>query len=194
MVAPTAKGLQVPNILIACDLSQTNSIGPLVPGQDSMGANQNLSDISPAEIVPQDERSPRAGFSLSSQTNPEYWAQLLGSGWYIDWTVQSGPPLVGLEHWSMIRVRENCISPSLESIQTTAINFPGQVWIIGNEPDVIWQDNVTASKYAVFYHDLYQAIKIGRPNLLNRSGGDLSGYPIAVTISRSGSSIISRAL
>ena len=178
LVATLAKGSQVSDSLIACDSSQASSIGPLVPSQDNTGANQDLSDISPADIVPQNERSPRAGFSLSSQTNPEYWAQMLGSGWYIDWAVQSDPPLNGLEHWSMIRVNENCISPSLESIQAAAINFPGQVWIIGNEPDVIWQDNVTASKYAVFYHDLYQVIKSTDPTSLIALGGISQATPL----------------
>ncbi|MGB1251835.1 MAG: LysM peptidoglycan-binding domain-containing protein [Candidatus Promineifilaceae bacterium] len=35
----------------------------------------------------------------------------------------------------------------------------GETWIVGNEMDVIWQDNVTPERYATLYHNLYQAIK-----------------------------------
>ena len=71
----------------------------------------------------------------------------------------------------MIRVHEDCISPSVEEIQSAASSFPGHVWIIGNEPDVIWQDNVSASKYAIIYHELYTLIKSSDPTALIAVGG-----------------------
>ena len=71
----------------------------------------------------------------------------------------------------MIRVSENCIYPSLGEILSAAIDYSGQVWIIGNEPDVIWQDNVSAGKYAAIYHDLYQEIKASDPTALMAVGG-----------------------
>jgi hypothetical protein len=36
--------------------------------------------------------------------------------------------------------------------------------VIGNEPDVIWQDNLPASEYAQVYHDLYTLIKHNDPH------------------------------
>jgi streptogramin lyase len=36
---------------------------------------------------------------------------------------------------------------------------PGAMWLIGNEPDCIWQDNVYPEEYARIYHDLYSFIK-----------------------------------
>jgi hypothetical protein len=33
------------------------------------------------------------------------------------------------------------------------------LWLIGNEMDVIWQDNATPEQYAVAYHDVYTALK-----------------------------------
>ncbi|MEZ4715566.1 MAG: hypothetical protein R2851_05670 [Caldilineaceae bacterium] len=44
-----------------------------------------------------------------------------------------------------------------------AANNPGRTWIVGNEPDVAWQDNTTAADYACAYHDAYHAIKAGDP-------------------------------
>ena len=49
--------------------------------------------------------------------------------------------------------------------------YPGQVWIIGNEPDNIWQDNMSAEAYAEQYHDLYQAIKTVDPGAKIAIGG-----------------------
>jgi hypothetical protein len=59
------------------------------------------------------------------------------------------------------------------------------VWIVGNEPDIIWQDNVTAERYAEIYHDVYAFIKekdpsaqiaiagVGQPTPLRRAYLDI---------------------
>ena len=36
---------------------------------------------------------------------------------------------------------------------------PGATWLIGSEPDCIWQDDVLPEEYARIYHDLYAFIK-----------------------------------
>ena len=78
----------------------------------------------------------------------------------------------------MIRVHEDCISPSVEQIGLAARNSQGSVWIIGNEPDVIWQDNVTAIKYAATYHDIYGMIKSSDPTALIAVGGISQATPL----------------
>jgi hypothetical protein len=132
----------------SCDLTQESYTGPLVPDQNSTSSNLSSIDIKPDEKQPISTRSKRAGFSISTPADPELWAGLLGSGWYVDWSVRPTSDLNNLEYWPMIRVHEDCISPGLEEIQSIATNNHGLVWIIGNEPDVIWQDNVTATRYA----------------------------------------------
>jgi hypothetical protein len=174
-VQPT-KGTSIPAstqsiTLRACDSTHGNYLGPLVPDQNTASTHSSISAINPGEKIPQSAWSTRAGFSISTPTDPEYWAQMLGSGWYIDWSIRAEPPTDNLDYWPMIRVHEDCISPSLEEIQSVASHFPGQVWIIGNEPDVIWQDNVTASRYATAYHDLYDVIKTSDPTALIAVGG-----------------------
>jgi hypothetical protein len=59
----------------------------------------------------------------------------------------------------MVRLTPVGYKPSLTKIRQLARQQPGQVWIIGNEPDVIWQDKVTPETYARAYHEIYQAIK-----------------------------------
>ena len=157
--------------LQACDPTQRSFSGPLVPDMNITNSDRALSDIKPEEKVPKNAWTTRAGFSISASTDPEYWAQLLGSGWFIDWNIRTEAPIDSLDHWQMIRVHKDCISPSLDVIQSAAALFPGQIWIIGNEPDVIWQDNVEAAKYAIIYHDLYKMIKSSDPTALIAVGG-----------------------
>ncbi len=78
----------------------------------------------------------------------------------------------------MIRVHEDCISPSLEQIQLSATLYPGQVWVIGNEPDVIWQDNVTPARYAEIYHLLYYRVKSTDPTARIAMGGISQATPL----------------
>jgi hypothetical protein len=101
----------------------------------------------------------RAGFGLSSSADPIIWAERLGTSWYLDWDVQPISSKQMPAHWQMVRLKPGCIYPSIEYIRWAARRFPGNVWVIGNEPDVIWQDNLTPKEYAQDYHELYTLIK-----------------------------------
>jgi hypothetical protein len=68
-------------------------------------------------------------------------------------------PVGTLEHWKTIRITLDGYKPSIDEIRKLVTIYPGCVWILGNEPDVIWQDNVLPDFYARSYHDLYYAIK-----------------------------------
>jgi hypothetical protein len=108
--------------------------------------------------------SQRAGFGMSTGAVPETWASQLRSGWYLSWATQLRSVSQLPEHWQMVRLRHNCYFPAKPYIQWLAARYPGLVWIIGNEPDVIWQDNITAEEYALVYHELYEAIKTADPS------------------------------
>lgn len=166
------------DILLGCDSSGGSYIGPLVPDQNTPIPEIPLSETQPEEAIPTSVWSIRAGFSISTSTDPEFWAQKLGSGWYLDWSTRDGIMVNGPEHWQMVRVHGECISPSPEVIRASAASFPGQVWIIGNEPDVIWQDNVTPARYAIVYHALYQLIKLSDPSALIAVGGISQATPL----------------
>jgi len=165
-------------VLRTCEDGSTSYTGPLVPRQVTPTVESSLQEIPSGEPVPTQARSSRVGFSISSPTDPEYWARLLGSGWYIDWTLQSGTHSTNLDHWQMVRVHEDCISPSQAEIRSAAASLPSQVWIIGNEPDVIWQDNVTPARYAVVYHDLYLLIRASDPSAKIAVGGISQATPL----------------
>jgi len=105
------------------------------------------------------------------------WTGRLGASWYLDWQAKpkfAEPP----EHWKTVRVLANRTKPSLGEIQKIAKDQPGHVWILGNEPDVIWQDNVTPERYAEAYHQLYDTIKGADPTALIAVGAVAQGTPI----------------
>ena len=126
-----------------------------------------------------DELSPRAGFGITSPVDATLWARRLGAGWYLDWTVQyrfQGPLP---EHWQTVRLFPGgCVYPSMAAIRWAAFHNREQVWVIGNEPDVIWQDDVTPEVYAQAYHDLYTLIKKTDPSASIAAGSISQATPL----------------
>lgn len=106
----------------------------------------------------------RIGFGVSTKADAVYWANQLNATWYLDWKTTPKPSKNSPEYWQMIRLSTEGFHPTRQEIINLLINYPGQVWIIGNEPDNIWQDNLKAESYAAYYHDLYYLIKTVDPS------------------------------
>lgn len=114
-------------------------------------------------------------------------------GWYLNWsvgytgTVWSASPLTptltldslvipddaqaGMIFTPMVRVDEGALSPPAAWLAATARLLPGRTWLIGNEPDVKWQDNTPPAAYARAYHTAYTAIKQADPTAQVAIGG-----------------------
>jgi hypothetical protein len=139
---------------------------------------------SPQPILPTAEAPPparsywRAGFGVSSAARVEQLAAQLGAGWYLDWRAHETPPSAALEHWQMVRVSSSGTIPSLACLQYIARRNPGQTWIIGNEPDVIWQDNTPPERYAHLYGEVYRGLKSVDPGAKVAAGGIASVTPL----------------
>jgi hypothetical protein len=106
--------------------------------------------------------SQRFGVGVNLQEGPieDYDVSQLHAGWYVDWGTRLAPSRpAGMEYVQMIRVSGGTYSPDLATLGTIADNNPGSLWLIGNEPDCIWQDNSLPSEYAAVYHELYSFIK-----------------------------------
>ena len=102
----------------------------------------------------------------------EEMAKRLGLGWYLDWHVQTKPiQYDGLEFAQMVRVRESQFFPSRSEIARALAANPGSLWLIGNEPDVLWQDKTPPEAYARRYHELYVFIKTLDPSAQVAIGG-----------------------
>lgn len=105
--------------------------------------------------------------------------QKVGVGWYLDWARSAKPYRPGgIEYAQMVRVRRGQPVPDLETIADIARQMPGSLWLIGNEMDVIWQDNSTPEQYATAYHDVYAAMKQADPASRVAIGGVSQPTPL----------------
>ncbi len=84
----------------------------------------------------------------------------LKPGWYLNWKTQAVPMRpAGAEFAQMVRVSNDGPRPDLATLSDLARQNSGALWLIGNEMDVKWQDDLTPERYAAIYHDVYATLK-----------------------------------
>ncbi len=109
----------------------------------------------------------------------DYAVERLGMGWYLNWRVEVAPLHPnGAVFWQMVRVSEKGYWPDAAAIGAAARANPGAVWLIGNEPDVRWQDNTTPERYAEWYGELYALLKSVDPTARVAIGGVAQPTPL----------------
>lgn len=137
----------------------------------------------PAATAALPEKPPqgRERFGVGVPVGPitDYPVERLGIGWYLNWQVVVDPPRPGdVEFWQTVRVSEEEFRPDAATIRVAARANPGSVWLVGNEPDVAWQDGVTPERYAEAYHDLYVLLKGTDPTARVAIGGVSQPTPL----------------
>jgi len=121
-----------------------------------------------------------AGELLSFDLNP------LRAGFFIDYRADTPTKPADMEQLRMVRLSQpdknstNYVaSPSVATITTLAQANPGQIWLIGNEPDrIIYQDDLTPAAYARAYHELRQVIKSADPTAIVVAGNIVQASPL----------------
>ena len=109
----------------------------------------------------------------------DYDVALLKAGWYVDWRTQLYPAFpAGLDYMQIVRLSGGTFRPDLPTLEAIASANPGTVWIIGNEPDCIWQDASTPDQYARLYHQLYTFLKGVDPTSRVTIGGMVQVTPL----------------
>lgn len=122
---------------------------------------------------------PRWGVGVARGPISRYDVDPLRLGWYLDWATQINPPRPGgVTYAQMIWLSEGVLQPNAEEIAAIAQANPGSLWLVGNEPDVIWQDNTIPTTYAQLYHDAYTAIKGADPTAKVAIGGVSQPTPL----------------
>ncbi len=97
---------------------------------------------------------------------------VLRAGWYVNWTADpEATPIHGATFVPIVWIGAQELQPPPEEIARLARTHPGALWLIGNEPDVRWQDNVTPADYARFYHRAYLTLKAADPTAWVAIGG-----------------------
>lgn len=100
-------------------------------------------------------------------------------GVFLDWLFAATPPLPpDVEYWQMVRTSEDGFLHTWDDYLPAVRARPGSVWIIGNEPDVKWQDNVTFDRYAELYHEAYTTIKAADPTARISPAGVAMSTPL----------------
>jgi len=103
----------------------------------------------------------------------------LSAGWYVDWSTRLAPPHpAGLDYMQIVRTSGDTYTPDKVTLAAIAAANPGAVWIIGNEPDCIWQGNSTPDQYARVYHELYSFLKAHDPTCRVTIGGIVQTTPL----------------
>lgn len=121
----------------------------------------------------------RFGVGVPVGSIADYPVEHLGIGWYVNWRVEVSPARPGgVAFWQMVRVSEGGYRPDAETIRAAALANPGSVWLIGNEPDVEWQDGITPDRYAELYHELYSLLKSIDPTCRVAIGGVTQPTPL----------------
>ncbi len=121
--------------------------------------------------VPETDRW-RIGVSLPYGAGRDDNLTALGVGWVMDWNVRASVDLSdGIDYAQTVRMWGGVLRPEADVLTSVAAARPGSLWLISNEPDVRWQDNVTPEVYARLYHEAYAAIKSGDPTAEVAAGG-----------------------
>lgn len=131
----------------------------------------------PPQPIPVDFQVPsnelfRIGVSIPGGAFASLDLEPLGVRWVMDWSVRSTAALSsGVEYAQTVRMGGGTLHPDEATLTQVAASVPGSLWLISNEADVRWQDNVTPEVYAALYHEAYMAIKAGDPTAVVAAGG-----------------------
>ncbi len=141
---------------------------PTVPVTVTYQALIPVPTITPAPR-PEDVRR-RLGVGIALGSLNAYPFQVLNFGWYLNWKAQSAPP-PRIEYVRMVRVYRGKLRLKDKDLVRVAHAAPGSLWLIGNEPDVAWQDNSTPKEYARAYAHAYHVLKKADPSARIAIGG-----------------------
>jgi hypothetical protein len=108
-----------------------------------------------------------------------YDLRTLGVGWVMDWSVRVTTALPsGVDFAQTVRMKGRVLTPDAATLTSVAAARPGAMWLISNEADVRWQDNVDPGTYARLYHEAYTAIKAGDASAAVVAGGIAQPTPL----------------
>ena len=137
--------------------------------------------LATTDIAPYLPQMPLERFGLTGR--PEDLDDALAAGLrfgnYAGWQVVFAPSEIeGVTFWQVIRLSQEGVLVHWDKLAAAVAADPGAYWIIGNEPDVVVQDNVTPQRYAELYHRLYAFIKERDPTAKVVIGGVSQPTPL----------------
>lgn len=149
-------------------------VDAIMPREDLLASSQAASTLYPSV-------SDRFGIGMNRSFGlvDAYDVARLKAGWYVDWGAQMAPlQPAGLDFVQVVYVFGDTFVPDEASLAIIVTEHPGATWLIGNEPDCIWQGNSTPDQYARVYHRLYTFIKVLDPTARVTIGGIVQATPL----------------
>ncbi len=130
----------------------------------------------------------RDRFGFDSNALSGYDVAQLNAGWYSNWSASANPAHPDrLVYVQLLRLHAGSdpqdptqvtVKPNRSTIAQIAAAHPGSLWLVGNEPDSIYQgDPILPEVYAIVYHDLYTYLKEIDPTALVANGGIVQPTP-----------------
>jgi len=174
---PTPVERLVPTPVPSSASARTGTARPIVPATITPLALPSPESGRPL-VAPVRERF---GVGVASELGAieQYDVVKLEAGWYLDWGTHLAPARPGgMEFAQLVWLSQSVYRPDLATIEAIAANNPGSLWLIGNEPDVIWQGNVMPADYARNYHEIYEALKKADPSCQVAIGGVSQPTPL----------------
>lgn len=123
----------------------------------------------------------RIGFvvNLNYGALVDYDIAVLRAGWYTDNVATADPARpYGLNYIPLIGTGAGNYRPNWVSLATAVANNPGRIWMVGNEPECVYQEPHTPAEYAAVYHDVYEFLKSRDPTALVAIGGVVQPTPL----------------
>ena len=109
----------------------------------------------------------------------DYDVARLGARWYSDWWYSPRPARPGGIEYVQLVSGDSALNPAYQQGLAQAIaNNPGALWLVGNEPDQVGQDNLLPAAYARVYHDIYHFVKGRDPTARLSAGGIVQPTPL----------------
>jgi len=121
----------------------------------------------------------RFGVSIGVGTLAGYPLNRLPFGWYSDWSYQSAPDAPnGAQYVQCIPVDPERYVPPNDTLRAVVRASHGALWLIGNEPECVYQGNRTPEEYAQIYHDYYVFLKAEDPTCQVAIGAVVQPTPL----------------
>ncbi len=125
---------------------------------------------------------PNCQFGVGGDTQA-FSVTALNIGWSMDWAARLSPPHPnGAEYFQVVTIKPVAggyvFNPPTSTLYAILDQNPGATWLIGNEPDSPWQDNLHPEVYAQAYHQLYYLIKQRDPSALVAAGNIVQPTPL----------------
>ncbi len=187
--ARTAATTSTPATTATATTAATATLPATITSTPDAGDQAEVAGIGPTAVPvestplfsPVSSEIARFGISIARNFSDAEAAYALGLpfGSMQNWNVTVSPPALPAEYWQMVRINQEGIRRVTWEVLAEAIAAnPGSTWMVGNEPDVIWQDNVTPDRYAEIYHEVYTFIKERDPDAQVAIGGVSQPTPL----------------